>query len=140
MEFENQNKSDVKFLGFGKLSDTLDAEVQIILDENQSFTGILAEIKTVEQVDKKTDNVKMQYKYFFNEYETGTRVMTWGKAALDRQMVTNDDPNFIPVEVGDLVKITFKGMYKTEGGGKGYDLQVGVIRHKNFKKEGVTVK
>jgi hypothetical protein len=43
-------------------------------------------------------------------------------------MVDDDTDNFIPVEVGNEIRITYRGMYKTDSGGKGYDLLVEVNR------------
>jgi len=117
-------KTNVKFVDWGELKKNHDADKTVVVKENEFIQGVVQNIKT-------HDVFGYTYKLSVKDIEEDVMIM--GNRSLNKQFMGEglegkELEMFTPVEVGDEVKITYHGMYKTESGGKGYSLEVEVNR------------
>lgn len=102
---------DVLFACFGKLKGNQNAEKSVLVKEGESIEGVITDIKK---------SPKYGSIYQLKVDKQDKPVVITGKTDLNKKMATGN------VGVNDLVRITYKGITKTQKGNNYYNFDVEV--------------
>ena len=113
-----EEKSDIKFICWGKQKSNLTKEESYVVPVGGQITGIVDHIGTHENDDGEIDT----YKYYLKVDKEEKIVLVWSNSAILRQQKKLD------IKAGEKVMFTYVDDYKTKYGKPGRNIKVSVDR------------
>jgi len=125
MEWEERSKPSYKFVDWEELKEGHNPDDNIVVKLHEWVEGQLADV-----IYKDDGSIKAFILKVDGEEKD---IWVWSNMKLINQMGFGDD-DYDEVQIGQWIRISYFGKYKTKSGGQGYDVRVAVA--KDMPKKG----
>ncbi len=107
-------QEDALFVAWGKYNDKHDKDTQYLVKENETIEGVVTELKDTTKGYGKILKVKAK--------GVDKPLLILGKSDINRKLEAGE------VKVNDLIRLTFKGVLKTNSGKSFYQFELAVAK------------